>query len=127
MTSLAASAVERAHPDTSAGGCAALADDPTSLRGELLTPERLVEHAIELAGLHGAPMLAVPAGQLRKRFVVARAQLRAAYEELVRQAANPHDPSPAEEWLLDNAHVVEDQLHEIDEDLPAGYLRELPR
>src|SRR5262249_40411215 len=37
------------------------------------------------------------------------------------------DHTPAEEWLLDNSHVVEDQLREIEEDLPSGYLVELPR
>jgi cyclic beta-1,2-glucan synthetase len=45
----------------------------------------------------------------------------------MRQAAIPHDSSPAEEWLLDNSHVVENQLREIEEDLPAGYLRKLSR
>ena len=37
------------------------------------------------------------------------------------------DPTPAEEWLLDNSHVVEDQLREVAVDLPRGYLAELPR
>ena len=36
-------------------------------------------------------------------------------------------PVPAEEWLLDNVHVVRDQLREITEDLPQGYLVKLPR
>ena len=33
----------------------------------------------------------------------------------------------AEEWLLDNSHVIDDQLREIEEDLPSGYLAKLPR
>src|SRR5438093_1574807 len=37
------------------------------------------------------------------------------------------DAPPAAEWLVDNFHVVEDQLREIRDDLPAGFYRELPK
>jgi hypothetical protein len=35
--------------------------------------------------------------------------------------------APAAEWLVDNFHIVEDQVREIREDLPAGYYRKLPK
>ena len=35
--------------------------------------------------------------------------------------------SPAAEWLLDNFHIVEEQIREISEDLPPSYYRELPK
>ncbi|HEY4230076.1 MAG TPA: glucoamylase family protein, partial [Thermoanaerobaculia bacterium] len=35
--------------------------------------------------------------------------------------------SPAAEWLLNNFHVVEEQIREIQEDLPPGFYRELPK
>src|SRR5260370_1160671 len=35
--------------------------------------------------------------------------------------------TPAAEWFVDNFHVVEDQLREIRDDLPAGFYRELPK
>jgi len=34
---------------------------------------------------------------------------------------------PAAEWLLDNYHLVEDQVREIRDDLPPGYYRQLPK
>ena len=34
---------------------------------------------------------------------------------------------PAAEWLLDNYHLVEEQIREIREDLPPGYYRQLPK
>ncbi len=34
---------------------------------------------------------------------------------------------PAAEWVLDNYHVVEEQLREIREDLPRGFYHELPK
>ena len=35
--------------------------------------------------------------------------------------------TPAAEWLLDNYHLVEDQIREIRDDLPPGYYRQLPK
>src|ERR671930_273367 len=57
----------------------------------------------------------------------AREELEAAYHDLQRVAAGKRDLVPAEEWLLDNFHIVEEQLREIEEDLPVSYLAELPR
>ncbi len=102
-------------------------DAISSLRGELFATEHLTSHAAEIARAHGNPVLRKTPGPLRQRFTRARAQLRAAYAVLAQTAKNKRDPSPAEEWLLDNSHVVEEQLREIQEDLPWGYLVELPR
>ena len=35
--------------------------------------------------------------------------------------------TPAAEWLIDNFHIVEEQIHEIRDDLPSGYYRQLPK
>ena len=35
--------------------------------------------------------------------------------------------TPAAEWLIDNFHVVEEQIREIREDLPRGFYRQLPK
>ncbi|MCB6179978.1 glycosyl transferase [Rhodobacter sp. Har01] len=35
--------------------------------------------------------------------------------------------SPAADWLLDNFHLVEQQLRQIHDDLPPGYYRQLPK
>ena len=34
--------------------------------------------------------------------------------------------TPAAEWLVDNFHVVRQQIREIREDLPGGFYRQLP-
>ena len=102
-------------------------DDPKSLRGEIHTAERLSDHAIDLARAHGQPSSQVTPGPLRGRFAEARRRVSEAYVILSRAPGPGRAPSPAEEWLLDNAHVVEDQIREIQEDLPRSYLVELPR
>jgi cyclic beta-1,2-glucan synthetase len=102
-------------------------DDPQHLRGDLFTEEHLVAHALELARAHGQPSIQRTPGPLRRRFAQGRERIQEAYQVLAREARGKREPSPAEEWLLDNANVVEDQIREIAEDLPFGYLIELPR
>jgi cyclic beta-1,2-glucan synthetase len=102
-------------------------DEPQYLKGDLFTEEHLVAHAVELARAHGEPTIQRRAGPLRRRFAQGRERIRDAYQILAREARGRREPTPAEEWLLDNANVVEDQIREIAEDLPFGYLIELPR
>ena len=97
-----------------------------ALRGPLLTRERLIEHAALLAHDHGVTG-AVRLAPLKARFEQLRQELRAAYVALARDVRAVREPSPSEEWLLDNAHVVEDQVREVATDLPRGYLVKLPR
>jgi hypothetical protein len=35
--------------------------------------------------------------------------------------------TPAAEWLVDNFHIVDEQLREIRDDLPTGFYRQLPK
>ena len=122
------------HPPASAAGnnCAGLSravawDDPKWLRGDLCTAEHLEAHASEIARAQGAPSLDVTPGPLRDRFIAARDRVNQAYRILEHGRPSKRESTPAEEWLLDNSHVVEEQLREIEEDLPAGYLAKLPR
>lgn len=101
--------------------------DPTFLRGEILTEALLLEHARRLGRAHHSPTTRGTAMPLRRRFAQTRKMIRQAYAILARGAERQRDPSPAELWLLDNGHVVEGQLREIEEDLPWGYLVKLPR
>src|SRR2546423_13415120 len=49
------------------------------------------------------------------------------YEPLPESFRTAHSFPPAAEWLVDNFHIVEEQVREIREDLPRGYYRELPK
>src|SRR5262249_29676910 len=50
-----------------------------------------------------------------------------AYREVAAAAQDEEAISPAAEWLVDNFHIVEEQIREVREDLPAGFYRELPK
>jgi cyclic beta-1,2-glucan synthetase len=49
------------------------------------------------------------------------------YRILTRAIHNKESISPGAEWLVDNFHIVEDQLREINEDLPRQFYKELPK
>ena len=102
-------------------------DSDKPIRGELYSAEKLEQFASALASEHGAV-------DRPKRFKLLRSRLKAngevllgAYYSLTNAIRDGQAVSPAAEWLVDNFHIVEEQLREIHEDLPAGFYRELPK
>lgn len=49
------------------------------------------------------------------------------HRAIARAIAEGRAITPAAEWLLDNYHVVEAQIRQINDDLPPGYYRQLPK
>ncbi len=103
------------------------AEEQEPIRGELYSVERLEQTASLLASEHK-----VVSGQTRGRTLLPRLEdngrrLIAAYRALADAIRNERAISPAAEWLVDNFHIVEEQLREIREDLPKGYYYELPK
>ena len=101
--------------------------DEEPIRDELFSVERLEQHAAELAA-----RLIVSAETMRGRSLLSRLEenaqeLIAVYRALADAVRNESIVSPAAEWLVDNFHIVEEQLREIRRDLPRGYYRELPK
>src|SRR4029077_1516158 len=95
--------------------------------GELLSTERLEQFAALLA----AEQSVLP-GRQRGRPLLPRLRddgrlLLAAYRAIAAAIREERAISPAAEWLVDNFHIVEEQLREIRDDLPAGFYRELPK
>ena len=50
-----------------------------------------------------------------------------AYRAIGAAAGEGRPISPAAEWLLDNYHLVEEQIREIRQDLPPSFYRLLPK
>ena len=103
------------------------ARDGEPIRDELYSVERLEQYAATLAAEHR-----VYAGRRRGRRLLPGLEkngrlLVAAYRALAEAVRDERTISPAAEWLVDNFHVVEEQLREIQEDLPEGYYYELPK
>ena len=112
------------EPDVSA---LALPGRDEPIRAELYSTERLEEAAEKLGRRHGAAH-----GFRRGRPLLSRLKengrtLLDSYRAVADAIREERTISPAAEWLVDNFHIVEEQLREIREDLPARFYRELPK
>ena len=97
------------------------------IRAELFGVERLEQHAESLAAAQ--PVITRSS---RGRRLLARVEdngrvLRESYRVIANAIREERAIIPAAEWLVDNFHVVDEQLREIRDDLPPGFYRELPK
>ncbi|WP_245259717.1 glucoamylase family protein [Methylopila sp. 73B] len=101
--------------------------DRSPVREELFGAERLEQHAATLAAAQHVTAKPLRVRSLRDRLDENAATLLAAYKTSAAELEGGRGVTPAAEWLLDNYHLVEDQIREIREDLPGGYYRQLPK
>ncbi|HEY8225756.1 MAG TPA: protein ndvB, partial [Pyrinomonadaceae bacterium] len=100
--------------------------DEQPIREEMFSVERLEQYAQTLAAEHRIVRKKGRA-QLLPRLEDNGRKLVGAYRSLVETIRVGRTISPAAEWLVDNFHIVEEQLREIREDLPKSYYYELPK
>jgi cyclic beta-1,2-glucan synthetase len=100
--------------------------DEQPLRAEIFSVERLEQYGQTLAAEHKT-VTKKGRAQLLPRLEDNGRKLVAAYRTLVEAIRKGRAISPAAEWLVDNFHIVEEQLREIREDLPKSYYHELPK
>ena len=109
-------------------GSAELWQDKAPIRADLFGAERLEHHAQTLAAAQplaiGKPLRV---GKLSARVSENAEVLLGAYRTCAQALQAGQTVTPAAEWLLDNFHLVEQQLRQIKEDLPPGYYRQLPK
>jgi cyclic beta-1,2-glucan synthetase len=101
-------------------------DDEKPFQAEFFSVERLEQYAQTLATEHRI-VTRKGRAQLLPRLEDNGRKLEAVYKSLVETLRNGRPISPAAEWLVDNYHIVEEQLREIREDLPKSYYHELPK
>src|SRR5580704_8575456 len=102
-------------------------DSREPIREELFSVERLEDHARSLAVAQIVSSRASKGRLLATRLADNRAVLLGAYRSTVKAINDGRPITPASEWLVDNYHLVEKQIHEIRSDLPPGYYRQLPK
>src|SRR5438876_5391779 len=97
------------------------------IREELYSIERLEQYAAALAAEHKIADRPQRVNLLLPRLEENGRKLISAYKAVVESIREEHTISPAAEWLVDNFHIVEEQVREIREDLPKSYYHELPK
>jgi cyclic beta-1,2-glucan synthetase len=100
--------------------------DEKPFQAEFFSVERLEQYAQTLAAEHKT-VTRKGRAQLLPRLEDNGRKLDAAYKALVNALREGRAISPAAEWLVDNYHIVEEQLREIRKDLPKSYYHELPK
>ncbi|MDQ1728545.1 MAG: cyclic beta,2-glucan synthetase [Pyrinomonadaceae bacterium] len=100
--------------------------DEQPVRAEIFSVERLEQYAHTLATEHRT-VLKKGRAELLPRLEDNGRKLVTAYRTLVEAIRSGRGISPAAEWLVDNFHIIEEQLREIREDLPKSYYHELPK
>jgi cyclic beta-1,2-glucan synthetase len=98
-----------------------------SIREELFSAERLEQHAESLAAAQPVAAGSMSGRSLAVRLKENESVLLRAYRAIAGAVGEGRAITPAAEWLLDNYHLVEEQIREIRDDLPPGYYRQLPK
>jgi len=99
-------------------------DEP--IRFELFSDERLEQHAASLAKAQKARIM--PEGlKLMPRVRENSRVLFEAYKAIGKSAREQRAITPAAEWVLDNFHVIEEQINDINVYLPEKFYRQLPK
>ena len=102
-------------------------DNEESIREELFSIERLEQHAESLAAAQPVSARPMAGRSLAVRLRDNESVLLKAYRAIASAVGEGRGITPAAEWLLDNYHLVEQQIREIRDDLPPAYYRHLPK
>jgi len=114
--------------DGSSGRAVSCAEPP--LRAELYSADQMERHGEALAAAHKlrAGRRRVPRGDLLLGRLAENNDALIAAGELLKAAVSAGRAiAPAGEWLLDNFHLIEEQVRTAKRHLPKAYSRELPR
>ena len=98
-----------------------------TIRAELFSVERLEQHAESLAAAQLVVTDPEEGRPLIPRVLENGRVLLEYYRATARAIQHEQAITPAAEWFVDNFYIVEEQLREIRDDLPAGFYRKLPK
>lgn len=101
--------------------------EPHPIRSELFSGSRLQEHARSLAAAQVLSKRSSRHNPIPSRLRDNEQVLLTAYREIAQAVLAKRPITPAAEWLLDNYHIIEQQVRQVRADLPAGYYRRLPK
>ena len=97
------------------------------IRGEIYSIEQLEKYAEYMAKNLVVSAEAIDNNILLPRVKQNKSILQLAYKALEEKITSKNSIPQAGEWLIENFHIIEDQIREIQQDLPQGYYNELPR
>jgi cyclic beta-1,2-glucan synthetase len=97
------------------------------IRAETFGIERLEQHAESLAAAQRTTEKPAKGRNLLARVDENARVLLSAYRDIAETVREKREITPAAEWLLDNFHIVDEQIRDVRDHLPKGYYRLLPK
>ncbi len=101
-------------------------DSEPPLRGELFSTHQMEQHGLALAQSHVVGTRHTP-DRLLARLSDNEALLARSCALLIESMQQHRQIAPADEWLLDNFYLIEEQIRLAKRHLPKGYSRSLPQ
>ena len=102
-------------------------EDTRSISSEIFGLERFRQHARSLAESQKITQTVIRVEPVIKRLEANAIALRDNYLEISAVVGEGQQVTPAAEWLIDNFHLIEENIRQIRADLPAGFYRQLPK
>jgi cyclic beta-1,2-glucan synthetase len=97
------------------------------IRAELYSIAHLEGHGESLAKAQPVFKSSRRGKNLRSRVAENGRVLLASYNAIIEAVREQRAITPAAEWLIDNFHIVEEQLKDIRDHMPPEYYHELPK
>src|SRR5690349_5460188 len=105
----------------------AVPDTEEPIRSELFGRERFEQHAESLARAQTVTRTPSRGRRLMPRVLENAHVLLDSYHAIAKAIRDKQPITPAEEWLVDNFNVIDEQIRGIRDDLPTGFYKELPK
>ena len=105
----------------------AIWDDISPISAELFGPERFEQHAYSLAASQRTATDQINVYSFVRRLDDNAAKLLHVYRDICAAVAIGKVVTPAAEWLIDNYHLIKEQIRQTRADLPEGFYRQLPK
>jgi cyclic beta-1,2-glucan synthetase len=102
-------------------------NDSQTISAEIFGLERSKQHARSLAESQKVTKTPPRIYSIIDRLGDNADALLEAYREICAAVAEGKTVTPAAEWLIDNYHLVEEQVRQTRADLPRGFYRQLPK
>ncbi|MEO7889700.1 MAG: glucoamylase family protein [Vicinamibacterales bacterium] len=101
-------------------------DTDAPIRSELFSAERLEQHAETLAAAQRVTARRTACRRLARRLQDNGRVLLDNYRDVEQAVRDERPIAPADEWLLDNFYLAQEQMRQIRRDFPRGFCRGLP-
>jgi cyclic beta-1,2-glucan synthetase len=102
-------------------------NDENAIRDIAFSQERLEQHAESLAYAQAITARPRTVPSLHRRLAANAQELYEAHRSIANSVAEGRSLSPAAEWVINNSHIVEEQVREIRRNLPTAFYDQLPK